>query len=186
MKVLFLLAAAALFSAPKPKATLLYFHQTAPAEPWIQPFIDRGWNVVKAPAPGACALRWVQQNAERYGMDVARLVAMTIPEPVPQPATSGPCPAPSGLKLAAIVNWYSRPIPGQEQTPTITIHGDHDPVVPYAEAVQRHDALNRNKISNELVTVKGGKRGNFGDKVLQDANQSIFEFLSELGLQPSK
>lgn len=182
MKALFLLATVALFSQPKPAATLIYYHQNEPAEPWIQPFIERGWNVVKAPAPGACALAWVQQNAKKYNIDTTRLVAMTVPEPAATPAPTRPCPAPNGIKLAAIVNWYNRPVPSKDPIPVITIHGDKDPVVPYAEAVQLHDTLDRNKVSNELVTVKGGKHGNFGAKVTQDAFQAIFSFLTELGL----
>ena len=176
------LVTAALFSQSKPAATLLYYQRNEPADPWIQPFIQRGWNAVKVPAPGACALAWVRKNAAKHNIDTTRLVAMTIPEPSPAPAPAAPCPAPEGIKLAAIVNWYSRPAPGQDAVPVITIHGDQDPVVSYPAAVQFHDNLDRNKISNELVTVKGGKHGNFGAKVTQDAYKSIFEFLNELGL----
>lgn len=72
------------------------------------------------------------------------------------------------------------------QPPVITIHGDADPTVPYAHAVQLHEALNKAKVSNELVTVKGGKHGSFGVKAQQDAYASILDFLAKLNLRPTE
>src|SRR5207253_2104825 len=45
--------------------------------------------------------------------------------------------------------------------PIITVHGDADPTVPYQQAVRLHDALNRAKVPNLLVTIHGGKHGQF-------------------------
>jgi len=45
--------------------------------------------------------------------------------------------------------------------PVLTIHGDADPTVPYTQAVRLQQALERSGVSNELVTVPGGKHGNF-------------------------
>lgn len=70
--------------------------------------------------------------------------------------------------------------------PTITIHGDADPTVPYAHATQLHDGLNKTKVSNELVTVKGGKHGGFGVKPTQDAYTAILEFLGKLNLRATE
>lgn len=70
--------------------------------------------------------------------------------------------------------------------PIITIHGDADPTVPYAHATQLHDGLNKAKVSNELVTVKGGKHGSFGVKPTQDAYAAILEFLSKLNLRATE
>jgi acetyl esterase/lipase len=70
--------------------------------------------------------------------------------------------------------------------PTITIHGDADPTVPYAHATQLHDGLNKAKVSNELVTVKGGKHGTFGVKPTQDAYSAILDFLSKLNLRATE
>jgi acetyl esterase/lipase len=70
--------------------------------------------------------------------------------------------------------------------PTITIHGDADPTVPYAHATQLHDGLNKAKVSNELVTVKGGKHGSFGVKPTQDAYVAILEFLGKLNLRATE
>jgi acetyl esterase/lipase len=70
--------------------------------------------------------------------------------------------------------------------PVISIHGDADPTVPYAHAVQLHESLDKAQVSNELVTVKGGKHGGFGVKATQDAYKSIFEFLGKLGLKATE
>jgi acetyl esterase/lipase len=67
----------------------------------------------------------------------------------------------------------------------ISIHGDADPTVPYAHAVQLHDALNKARVSNELVTVKGGKHGSFGVQATQNAYAAIVDFLAKLGLRPT-
>jgi dipeptidyl aminopeptidase/acylaminoacyl peptidase len=45
--------------------------------------------------------------------------------------------------------------------PALTIHGDADPTVPYTQAVRLQQALERAGVSTELVTVPGGKHGNF-------------------------
>jgi len=68
----------------------------------------------------------------------------------------------------------------------ISIHGDADGTVPYSHAVHLHEGLNRAKVSNELVTVKGGKHGSFGVKPTQDAYTSILEFLGKLNLRPTE
>lgn len=68
----------------------------------------------------------------------------------------------------------------------ISIHGDADPTVPYAHAVRLHEALNTAKVSNELITIKGGKHGFFGVKATQDAYASIIEFLGRLNLRTTE
>jgi dipeptidyl aminopeptidase/acylaminoacyl peptidase len=70
--------------------------------------------------------------------------------------------------------------------PVITIHGDADGTVPYSHAVQLHEGLNKAKVSNELITVKGGKHGSFGVKPVQDAYVSIIEFLGKLNLRATE
>jgi len=70
--------------------------------------------------------------------------------------------------------------------PIITVHGDADPTVPYAHAVQLHEALNTAKVSNELITIKGGKHGFFGVQATQDAYASIVEFLGKLNLRATE
>jgi acetyl esterase/lipase len=45
--------------------------------------------------------------------------------------------------------------------PVLTIHGDADPTVPYTQAVRLRQALEKAGVPTELVTVPGGKHGNF-------------------------
>ncbi len=63
--------------------------------------------------------------------------------------------------------------------PVITIHGDADPTVPYAQAVALRDALTKAHVPNELVTVPGGKHGfqAFTDAQTLDAYAKVFAFL---------
>ena len=43
--------------------------------------------------------------------------------------------------------------------PALTIHGDADPTVPYAQSVRLHKALGDAGVPNELMTIPGGKHG---------------------------
>lgn len=61
--------------------------------------------------------------------------------------------------------------------PIITIHGTADPVVPYAQAEDLHDAL---RTRNRLVTLEGGTHGGFSDAQYQEAMAAIFEFLAAI------
>jgi dipeptidyl aminopeptidase/acylaminoacyl peptidase len=45
--------------------------------------------------------------------------------------------------------------------PVLTIHGDADPTVPYTQAVRLRQALEKAGVPTELMTVPGGKHGNF-------------------------
>jgi acetyl esterase/lipase len=45
--------------------------------------------------------------------------------------------------------------------PIITIHGDADTTVPYDQAVRLHAALAKVNVPNQLVTIPGGRHGNF-------------------------
>ncbi|MDA1369901.1 MAG: alpha/beta hydrolase [Proteobacteria bacterium] len=61
--------------------------------------------------------------------------------------------------------------------PTITIHGDADPTVPYDHAIQLHRLLDRAEVTNELVTVPGGGHGGFPANEMLRIYDSIFSFL---------
>ncbi len=120
----------------EPVPTLIYFHGggwTGHAKEEtvlvLLPYLEMGWAVVNvqyrlaniSPAPAAvedclCALRWVIQNAARYGFDANKLVvsghsagghlALTTGM---LPASAGldrQCPGNEELNVAAIVNWY--------------------------------------------------------------------------------
>jgi acetyl esterase/lipase len=134
--------------SPGKKATLVFFHgggwmggfsKTSYSLMFL-PFLQLGWNVINvdyrpssvSPAPAAvqdclCAIRWIALNAEKYDVDLSRIVLMgnsagghlalmTGMVPLaPASPLSGPCgsrgyqltmaPTPS-IKPAAIVNWF--------------------------------------------------------------------------------
>jgi acetyl esterase/lipase len=133
--------------SPGEKATLIFFHGGGWMDGFSKttyslmflPFLQLGWNVVNvdyrpssiSPAPAAvqdclCALRWIGLNAEKYKIDVNRIVLMgnsagghlaltTGMIPLSGSGLGGPCgargyeltmkPTPT-IKPAAIVNWY--------------------------------------------------------------------------------
>lgn len=61
--------------------------------------------------------------------------------------------------------------------PIITIHGDHDPTVPYSQAVRLQQALEKAGVPNQLVTIHGGVHGSFNDEQTEHAYQQIWRFL---------
>ena len=69
--------------------------------------------------------------------------------------------------------------------PVLTIHGDQDAVVPYAQAVRLQQALDKAGIRHELLTIKGGGHGGLplADELL--AFNTIRRFLREQGIVPA-
>jgi acetyl esterase/lipase len=65
--------------------------------------------------------------------------------------------------------------------PIITIHGTKDALVPYQEAVQLHEALDRVGAPNELVTIPGGGHGSqfWSREDNWKAQSAIIEFLKK-------
>jgi len=63
--------------------------------------------------------------------------------------------------------------------PIISIQGDADPTVPYAQNVRLHQALDKAGIRNELVTIPGGKHGGFSDTEMARAYAAIRGFLDK-------
>ena len=68
--------------------------------------------------------------------------------------------------------------------PVITIHGDHDNLVPYAHAVRLKEGLDRVGVANELVTVKDGGHGGFSQAEETHAYEAIEAFLRKTGVMP--
>jgi acetyl esterase/lipase len=63
-----------------------------------------------------------------------------------------------------------------------TVHGDSDPVVPFAQATKLHAALDDAGIPNQLYVVKGGHHGDFhGDDVLR-ISHAVRDFLLKRGV----
>jgi len=68
--------------------------------------------------------------------------------------------------------------------PIITIHGDDDPTVPYAHATHLKAALDKAGVTNQLVTIPGGKHGGFTREEYRTAWEAIRAFLAKQGLTP--
>jgi acetyl esterase/lipase len=64
----------------------------------------------------------------------------------------------------------------------ITIHGDDDELVPYAQAVRLHEALGKAGSAHRLVTIKGGGHGGFSRQEMIDSFAAIREFLRKNGV----
>jgi acetyl esterase/lipase len=64
----------------------------------------------------------------------------------------------------------------------LTIHGNRDTVVPYDQATYFHQALDKNGVKNQLLTLTGGTHGGFSDAQYQEAFTKIFSFLREIGI----
>ncbi len=62
--------------------------------------------------------------------------------------------------------------------PVITVHGDADPVVPYEHALRLTKALDAAGIANKLVTVHGGKHGDFGGDDMVRCARAVRRFLT--------
>ncbi len=61
--------------------------------------------------------------------------------------------------------------------PIISIHGDQDDIVPYSQSVRLHSALEKARVPNKLITIKGARHGGFSKQVMVESFVSIREFL---------
>ena len=66
--------------------------------------------------------------------------------------------------------------------PTLTIHGDADPTVPYQHAIALHEKLDELGVPNVLHTVPGGGHGGFDREQTLAIFETIRSFLSQHGL----
>lgn len=68
--------------------------------------------------------------------------------------------------------------------PILMIQGDADPIVPYTHSVRLQQALDKVNVPNQLVTVAGGKHGNFTDEENVKNYAAIRSFLTNHKLMP--
>jgi acetyl esterase/lipase len=68
----------------------------------------------------------------------------------------------------------------------ITLHGENDNVAPYAGAVKLHEALERAKVPNKLITIKGRGHGGFSRQEMIDGYAAIREFLRQNGIPEAR
>jgi acetyl esterase/lipase len=89
-------------------------------------------------------------------------------------------PQPNRLEVAKLVSPMTYVRAGVP--PTIHIHGDADPTVPYDQATREIDALKKAGVPAELVTIPGGRHGNFPREHVLTAWTSIEAFLVRNGV----
>ncbi|MEX0618500.1 MAG: alpha/beta hydrolase [Pseudohongiellaceae bacterium] len=66
--------------------------------------------------------------------------------------------------------------------PILTIQGDADTIVPYAEGVALHEALQQTAVQNQLLTIPGGGHGRFSAAERRRIYETVEAFLGEAGL----
>ena len=66
--------------------------------------------------------------------------------------------------------------------PVLSIQGDADPTVPYSHSVRLQDALDKVGVAHQLVTIPGGKHGNFTPEERTTIYVAIHQFLAGNGL----
>jgi acetyl esterase/lipase len=77
------------------------------------------------------------------------------------------------------------PVVNASTPPTISIHGDADPTVPYTQSVRLHEALKSAHVKEQMITIPGGKHGGFTRAENERAFAAIEAFLKSLNLWPA-
>lgn len=68
----------------------------------------------------------------------------------------------------------------------ITMHGDQDNIAPYSGAVKLHQELDKAKVPNKLITIKGRGHGGFSREEMAAGYAAIREFLRQNGIIEAK
>jgi acetyl esterase/lipase len=66
--------------------------------------------------------------------------------------------------------------------PILMIQGDADPTVPYSHSVRLHEALDKVDVPNQLLTIPGGKHGNFTPEERVRIHKTTRDFLAKYHL----
>jgi acetyl esterase/lipase len=85
------------------------------------------------------------------------------------------------LRQVSPSSYVSRTVP-----PIISIHGDSDTVVPYAQKVRFHEALAKLGADHELITIEGGGHGIFKPEASLNAYEAVWKFLAAHDILPSR
>lgn len=130
------------------------------------------WNTAAAPEPKVAAIvNW-------FGIaDVAALLDGPNAKNYAREWFGSMSNAETLAKQLSPVNYVRAGLP-----PIITIHGENDDVAPYADSVRLHQLLDKAKVPNELVTIRGRKHGGFNRQEMLDSYAKIREFLRKQGL----
>lgn len=103
-----------------------------------------------------------------------------VDDPTRTYAVSWIGPQPNRMEIARLVSPATYIRPGLP--PTMHIHGDADPTVPYDQGVREIEALKKVGVPAELVTVPGGRHGNFPREQVLRIWTAIEAFLAKNGL----
>jgi acetyl esterase/lipase len=103
-----------------------------------------------------------------------------VEDPARDYAVSWIGPQPNRMEIAKLVSSATYIRPGLP--PTLHIHGDADPTVPYEQGVREIEALKKAGVPAELFTVPGGRHGNFPREQVLRAWTAIEAFLVKNGL----
>lgn len=68
--------------------------------------------------------------------------------------------------------------------PVLSVQGDADPTVPYSHSLRLQDALKKAGVDTELITIPGGKHGNFKPEERIRIYDGVRAFLGRHGLPP--
>jgi len=63
--------------------------------------------------------------------------------------------------------------------PVLIVHGNADPTVPYQQAINLHNALDKAGVPNKFITVPGGKHGHFNKEENKMVGDEISIFLKK-------
>jgi acetyl esterase/lipase len=87
---------------------------------------------------------------------------------------------PNREEIARRVSPLTYVVPGLP--PILSIQGDADPTVPYSHSVRLQEALDKVGVAHQLVTIPGGKHGNFTPEERTTIYVAIHQFLAANGL----
>ena len=130
------------------------------------------WNVATVPEPKVAAIvNW-------FGItDVADLLDGPNAKNYAREWFGSMSNAEQLAKQVSPINYVRPDLP-----PIITIHGEHDDVAPYNDAVRLHAALDKAGVPNQLITIRGRKHGGFNREEMASSYVAIREFLRKQGL----
>ena len=67
--------------------------------------------------------------------------------------------------------------------PVYIVHGNSDPIVPYAQSVALYEKLKASHVKTKMLTIEGGSHGKFTKEENSMLSNDMWNFLDELGLK---
>lgn len=85
---------------------------------------------------------------------------------------------PKFVKSVSPLNYVTKNSP-----PVYIVHGNSDPIVPYAQSVVLYEKLKSFGVKTKMLTIEGGVHGKFSKEENSLLSKDMWEFLDELGLK---